>query len=56
MGAIFLSDALHLGSVIGSVVLCLGFYTVIWGKTREDSTKTVAGSEQCAPLLVTHIS
>ncbi|CAN7059138.1 unnamed protein product [Brassica rapa subsp. trilocularis] len=67
MGAIFLSDALHLGryylvlhvcvvgSVIGSVVLCLGFYTVIWGKTREDSTKTVAGSEHCAPLLVTHI-
>ncbi|XP_009139981.1 WAT1-related protein At5g40240 isoform X3 [Brassica rapa] len=55
MGAIFLSDALHLGSVIGSVILCLGFYTVIWGKTREDSTKTVAGSEHCAPLLVTHI-
>ncbi|RID65871.1 hypothetical protein BRARA_D01043 [Brassica rapa] len=55
MGAIFLSDALHLGSVIGSVILCFGFYTVIWGKSREDSTKTLAGSEHCSPLLLTHI-
>ncbi|KAG2325227.1 hypothetical protein Bca52824_007955 [Brassica carinata] len=53
MGAIFLGDALYLGSVIGSVVLSLGFYTVIWGKSREDLTRTVAGSEQL-PLLLTH--
>ncbi|KAG2325228.1 hypothetical protein Bca52824_007956 [Brassica carinata] len=48
MGAIFLGDALYLG-----VVLSLGFYTVIWGKSREDLTRTVAGSEQL-PLLLTH--
>ncbi|KAJ4902671.1 WAT1-related protein [Raphanus sativus] len=54
MGAIFLGDALHLGSVIGSVILCYGFYTVIWGKAREDSTKAVAGSEH-SPLLLTHV-
>ena len=42
------------GSVIGSVILCFGFYTVIWGKKREDSTKNLAGSEHCAPLLLTH--
>ncbi|CAH2080012.1 unnamed protein product [Thlaspi arvense] len=53
MGALFLGDPLHLGSVIGSVILSLGFYTVIWGKAREDATKTVAGSEQ-SPLLVTY--
>ncbi|CAA7021075.1 unnamed protein product [Microthlaspi erraticum] len=52
MGAMFLGDALYLGSVIGSVILSLGFYTVIWGKAREDSTKTMAGSEH-SPLLVT---
>ncbi|KAF8114380.1 hypothetical protein N665_0038s0004 [Sinapis alba] len=45
MGTIFLGDALYLGSVIGSVILSLGFYTVIWGKSREDSTRTVARSE-----------
>ncbi|KAG2325225.1 hypothetical protein Bca52824_007953 [Brassica carinata] len=43
MGAIFLGAALHLGSVIGSVILSFGFYTVIWGKARENSTKAVAG-------------
>ncbi|CAN8233150.1 unnamed protein product [Cochlearia groenlandica] len=55
MGAIFLGDALHLGSVIGSMLLCFGFYTVIWGKAREDANKSVSSSEQ-SPLLVTHIT
>ncbi|KAG2308004.1 hypothetical protein Bca52824_027752 [Brassica carinata] len=56
MGAIFLGDALHRGStVIGSMILCFGFYTVIWGKAREDSTKIVAGSEH-SPLLLTHVN
>ncbi|CAF2166722.1 unnamed protein product [Brassica napus] len=54
LGAIFLGDALYLGSVIGSVILSLGFYTVIWGKAREDASKTVTGSEQ-SPLLLTHV-
>ncbi|CAH8380286.1 unnamed protein product [Eruca vesicaria subsp. sativa] len=54
LGAIFLGDALYLGSVIGSVILSLGFYTVIWGKAREDASKTLTGSEQ-SPLLLTHV-
>jgi drug/metabolite transporter (DMT)-like permease len=53
MAAIFLGDTLHLGSVIGSVILSFGFYTVIWGKAREDSTKTVSDSEQSL-LLPSH--
>jgi drug/metabolite transporter (DMT)-like permease len=53
MGVMFLGDALYLGSVIGSLILSLGFYTVIWGKAREDSIKTVAGTEQ-SPLLPSH--
>lgn len=42
------------GSVIGSMILSLGFYTVIWGKAREDASKTVTGFEQ-SPLLLTHV-
>jgi len=42
-------------SVIGSVILCIGFYTLIWGKAREDTAKNVAGSEHYSPLLLTHI-
>uniref|UniRef100_A0A1J3E2J0 WAT1-related protein n=1 Tax=Noccaea caerulescens TaxID=107243 RepID=A0A1J3E2J0_NOCCA len=55
MGAIFLGDALHLGSVIGSTILSFGFYTVIWGKAREVATKKVSDSEQSL-LLPTHNS
>ncbi|XP_010435922.1 PREDICTED: WAT1-related protein At5g40230-like isoform X1 [Camelina sativa] len=53
MGVVFLGDALYLGSVIGSMILSLGFYTVIWGKAREDAIITVNRSEQL-PLLLTH--
>ncbi|KAJ4729160.1 WAT1-related protein [Melia azedarach] len=33
---VFLGDALYLGSVIGAVVICVGFYAVIWGKANEE--------------------
>ncbi|KAK4272082.1 hypothetical protein QN277_020682 [Acacia crassicarpa] len=36
MSVIFLGDALHLYSVIGAVILSVGFYGVIWGKTKEE--------------------
>lgn len=41
------------GSVVGSVILSFGFYTVIWGKAREGATKTVSDSEQSL-LLPAH--
>ncbi|XP_062010074.1 WAT1-related protein At4g15540-like [Rosa rugosa] len=33
---IFLGDALYLGSVVGAIVLSIGFYAVIWGKAKEE--------------------
>ncbi|KAL3629245.1 hypothetical protein CASFOL_026467 [Castilleja foliolosa] len=33
---LFLGDNLYLGSVIGSIVITVGFYTVMWGKTKEE--------------------
>ncbi|XP_041012751.1 WAT1-related protein At3g28050-like [Juglans microcarpa x Juglans regia] len=38
MGVSFLGDTLYLGSVIGAVVIALGFYAVIWGQAQEDKT------------------
>ncbi|XP_021299078.1 WAT1-related protein At3g28050-like [Herrania umbratica] len=32
---IFLGDTLYLGSVIGSVIIAIGFYTVMWGQAKE---------------------
>ncbi|KAL4353457.1 hypothetical protein GQ457_06G041470 [Hibiscus cannabinus] len=37
MSAIFLGDSLCLGSVIGAVILSMGFYAVIWGKAKEEN-------------------
>ncbi|KVI02512.1 hypothetical protein Ccrd_019203 [Cynara cardunculus var. scolymus] len=36
MGVMFLGDDLYLGSVIGASIISIGFYTVMWGKAKED--------------------
>ncbi|GMY13437.1 WAT1-related protein At5g40230-like isoform X2 [Fagus crenata] len=36
MGVVFLGDALYLGSVIGAIILTMGFYAVIWAKAKEE--------------------
>ncbi|KAI3813159.1 hypothetical protein L1987_17876 [Smallanthus sonchifolius] len=35
MGVTFLGDSLYLGSAIGATIIATGFYTVIWGQTKE---------------------
>ncbi|PIN06346.1 hypothetical protein CDL12_21095 [Handroanthus impetiginosus] len=36
-GVLFLGDDLYLGCVIGSVVITVGFYAVMWGKAKEEA-------------------
>ncbi|XP_020206872.1 WAT1-related protein At5g40230 [Cajanus cajan] len=36
LGITFLGDSLYIGSVIGAIMVVIGFYAVIWGKTREN--------------------
>ncbi|KAJ8749955.1 hypothetical protein K2173_013870 [Erythroxylum novogranatense] len=36
MGVMFLGDILHLGSLIGAAIISIGFYTVMWGKSKEE--------------------
>lgn len=58
MGVIFLGDSLHLGSVVGGIVISLGFYAVLWGKAKEDGShvddKEAASSTQTTSLLQPH--
>ncbi|XP_061988618.1 WAT1-related protein At5g40240-like [Rosa rugosa] len=58
MVVIFLGEALHLGSVIGSIIIAIGFYAMIWAQIKENSTKgtanevqSLASSTQKTPLL-----
>ncbi|PKI34344.1 hypothetical protein CRG98_045260 [Punica granatum] len=37
MGVVFLGDPLHLGSLIGATIISIGFYTVMWGKVKEEN-------------------
>ncbi|CAA0820210.1 WAT1-related protein [Striga hermonthica] len=36
MGVVILGDTLYLGSIIGAAIIAIGFYTVMWGKTKEE--------------------
>ncbi|KAI8528359.1 hypothetical protein RHMOL_Rhmol12G0143600 [Rhododendron molle] len=36
MGIAFLGDTLYLGSVIGALIIAIGFYSVLWGKAEEE--------------------
>ncbi|CAI0455411.1 unnamed protein product [Linum tenue] len=55
MGVMFLGDTLYLGSVIGAVVISIGFYTVMWGKAQEDDfTEACGGASCCNQQQETH--
>ncbi|CAO2829226.1 unnamed protein product [Amaranthus hypochondriacus] len=41
LGVSFLGDVLHLGSLIGGTIIAIGFYTVMKGKSEEESKKEV---------------
>ncbi|KAK4603759.1 hypothetical protein RGQ29_012315 [Quercus rubra] len=50
MGVIFLGDALYLGSLIGAIILSIGFYAVIWAKAKEELSLG-SSSDDKTPLL-----
>ncbi|KAL4185600.1 hypothetical protein AMTRI_Chr10g6800 [Amborella trichopoda] len=39
LSAFFLKERLHLGSVIGGCLIILGFYCVMWGKSKDDNNE-----------------
>ncbi|KAF6159881.1 hypothetical protein GIB67_032965 [Kingdonia uniflora] len=57
MGVSFLGDTLHVGSVVGAIVISSGFYAVIWGKSKEEKMSnenevvSLGSSSLNSPLL-----
>ncbi|XP_052882690.1 WAT1-related protein At5g40240-like [Gossypium arboreum] len=51
MSAIFLGEAVYLGSVIGGVILTIGLYSVLWGKAKEEMKDDGSGLSTKDPLL-----
>ncbi|KAF3444689.1 hypothetical protein FNV43_RR14382 [Rhamnella rubrinervis] len=60
MGVMFLGDTLYLGSLVGATIISVGFYTVMWGKAKEEMGENceVHGLESAptdkVPLLQSH--
>ncbi|MED6188677.1 hypothetical protein PIB30_088109 [Stylosanthes scabra] len=54
---VFLGETLHVGSIIGSLVIIIGFYTVLWAQSKEetgeglDVNRQSSLSAQASPLL-----
>ncbi|XP_062030709.1 WAT1-related protein At1g25270-like [Rosa rugosa] len=44
VGSLLLDEKLHLGSVLGSILIVGGLYTVLWGKSKDIKMKSVPRS------------
>ncbi|KAI4329564.1 hypothetical protein MLD38_027939 [Melastoma candidum] len=52
MSAIFLGESLHVGSVMGAIIIVVGFYGVIWAMSREArTTEALDPPHSSSPLL-----
>ncbi|MED6168837.1 hypothetical protein PIB30_015457 [Stylosanthes scabra] len=40
LGYFLLSETLHLGSIIGAIIIAVGLYSVVWGKGKDGSNPT----------------
>ncbi|EOY16255.1 PREDICTED: WAT1-related protein At1g21890 [Theobroma cacao] len=40
LGSFLLAEKVHLGSIIGTVIIICGLYTVLWGKSKDQQNST----------------
>ncbi|CAL1387266.1 unnamed protein product [Linum trigynum] len=48
MGSIFLSEVLYMGRILGAIVIVIGLYMVLWGKSKDQQPGS--GSDKVADL------
>ncbi|KAA8546395.1 hypothetical protein F0562_002866 [Nyssa sinensis] len=46
LGAIVLAEQVHLGSLIGAIIIVIGLYSVVWGKSKDYSSSKMLTSEK----------
>ncbi|VAH65056.1 unnamed protein product [Triticum turgidum subsp. durum] len=50
MGSFILSEKIYLGGVLGSVLIVIGLYSVLWGKHKETQAESAALREAMASI------
>nr|XP_043624805.1 WAT1-related protein At1g21890-like [Erigeron canadensis] len=51
LGAIVLSEQVHLGSLLGAVIIVMGLYSVVWGKSKDYLLTSDKGATQELPIV-----
>lgn len=56
LSVIFLGDTLHVGSIIGAIIIVAGFYGALWAKSQEKEQSEIKqiNEPQSTPLLGSH--
>lgn len=49
MGSIFLSEQLYVGRMVGAVIIVIGLYFVLWGKSKDENTSKL-DTDQISPI------
>ncbi|KAL2234354.1 UNVERIFIED_CONTAM: WAT1-related protein [Sesamum indicum] len=52
MGSFILAEKIYLGGVIGSVIIVVGLYSVLWGKYREEKEEKIKRQLQEIPEAI----
>ncbi|KAF9667836.1 hypothetical protein SADUNF_Sadunf15G0064700 [Salix dunnii] len=61
LGVSFLGDTLHVGCIVGAIIIVAGFYGVIWARSKEDEhgkvnkPRNLQSMSQKTPLLESHM-
>ncbi|XP_060198047.1 WAT1-related protein At4g08300-like [Lycium barbarum] len=51
LAAIILAESVHLGSLIGAIIIVIGLYSVVWGKSKEGKGNEIIGKDQELPVV-----
>ncbi|MFQ6667579.1 hypothetical protein Gotur_033537 [Gossypium turneri] len=53
MGSFILAEKVHLESIIGTVIIIFGLYTVLWGKSKDQKNSTATENSKVQELPIT---
>ncbi|KAF2567432.1 hypothetical protein F2Q70_00024770 [Brassica cretica] len=50
LGSIILSEVMYLGRILGAIVIVLGLYSVLWGKSKDEPANSFSDTDKELPL------